>query len=291
MDTCGGHGGWAASATDNGNSGALSASKSRRRRAAPRNRDDSARRNACRVGRLVARSVCARHARWAPMPTSHPVTTSSPASTRAGEEASEPSNHAESTRSSRASIGSSQPGPTPKAPQSRNTSSPDGRWSRLSLRMSKWTTWSFGWASSASVRSSSAGSSSSTHGGSQPSGTSGAWASPSRAARKASRRSTGPGRNRGGWSSGGAGAGGSGTRSASVRTRSSVCAMSRSMVASSDRSGWVPSTSSSRIATQPPSSYDASRSAHRGWLPTRSAPGPRGGRARGSPGSARRPLP
>ena len=46
------------------------------------------------------------------------------------------SNHGWSTRSSRASSGSSQSGPTPKAPQSRNTIEPSGRCSRLSSRMS-----------------------------------------------------------------------------------------------------------------------------------------------------------
>ena len=66
------------------------------------------------------------------------MTTSSPAAVRTGEPATWSSNHGESTRSRRASNGSTQPGATAHAPQSTNTIDPSGRTSRLSLRMSQW---------------------------------------------------------------------------------------------------------------------------------------------------------
>ena len=116
---------------------------------------DSRIRNSLRVGRLTSTATTERTARCAPMPARNAVTTPSPASTSAGDEATDASNHGSSMRSSRARSGSAQAGPRAAIPQSTKTISPPGRRSRLSTRMSQWATCGIGraaWSRSTSAQ-------------------------------------------------------------------------------------------------------------------------------------------
>ena len=118
------------------------------------------------------------------------------------------------------------------------------------------------WSARARTRGSQVAVSWRTQSGSSSGGISPARATASAQRWKPSRRSASPPLSA-------SGAGGSGTRSASTWPNRSVSRSRVSIVASSSRSGCVPSTSSSRIATQSPSSYDARRSAQSSCEPMR----------------------
>ena len=129
------------------------------------------------------------------------------------------------------------------------------------MRMSQCTSRT-SWSARARTRGSQVAVSWRTQSGSSSGGISPARATASAQRWKPSRRSASPPLSA-------SGAGGSGTRSASTWPNRSVSRSRVSIVASSSRSGCVPSTSSSRIATQSPSSYDARRSAQSSCEPMR----------------------